>query len=271
MTPPRPSGLVLNARLVVCISPRSLWPLEFFSCNFIHRDERGGGLTGQPENLQVDTATIRTVLNTNHVDLRSFSSKCWALRRTHKSADPIRLLCIRLASPLTLSLPSGFVANTRFLVCVSPRALWLAGDFLYDCMFWYERGGGFTGQPVGPQVDAATIRTVLSTNRVDSRSFSSICWAFRRTHTSADPIRLLCTRLASPLTLSLPSGLVPSARLMVCVPPRALRLAGILLRGRKICTGIIGTRTVWALKGEGGGMITPPLQYAARLDGGGEK
>ena len=65
-------------------------------------------------------------------------------------------------------------------------------------MFWDDRGGGGgpNGQPMGPQVDTANIRTVLSTNHVDSRSFSSGCCAFRRTHTSADPIRLLCIRLA---------------------------------------------------------------------------
>ena len=39
-------------------------------------------------------------------------------------------------------------------------------------MFWDERGGGLTGQPVGPQVDTESITTtVLSTNRVDSRRF----------------------------------------------------------------------------------------------------
>ena len=54
------------------------------------------------------------------------------------------------------------------MVCVSPRALWLVGDCWCDCMFWDERGGGLTGQPVGPQVGTATITTVMSTNRVDS-------------------------------------------------------------------------------------------------------
>ena len=47
------------------------------------------------------------------------------------------------------------------------------GDFACDGMFWDDRGGGLTGQPMGPQVDTANIRTVLSTNHVDSRSFSS--------------------------------------------------------------------------------------------------
>ena len=124
-------------------------------------DDRGGGLTGQPMGPQVDTANMRTVLSTNHVDSRSFSSRCWAFRRTHPSADPIRLLGIRLALPLTLSLPSGFVPSTTLMVGASPRALGLVKDCSCDCMFRDERGGGLA--PVGPRVDTATIRTVLST------------------------------------------------------------------------------------------------------------
>ena len=45
---------------------------------------------------------------------------------------------------------------------------------------------------------------------------------------------------------------------------------GIFLRRKKTCAGIVGTRTDWVLKGEGGGMMTPLLQYVARFDGGGE-
>ena len=174
---------------------------------------------------QVDTANMRTVLSTNHVDSRSFSSRYWAFRRTHPSADPIRLLDIRLALPLTLSLPSGFVPSTKLMVGASPRALGLVKDCSCDCMFWDERGGGLA--PVGPRVDTATIRTVLSTNRVDSGSFSSGCCAFRRTHTSADPIRLLCIRLALPLTLPLALRFAPSARLTVGGTPCALWLVGV--------------------------------------------
>ena len=206
----------------VCVSP---WTLRFvgdFSCDCMFWDERGGGLTGQPMGPQVDTANIRTVLSTNHVDSRSFSSRCWAFRRTHPSADPIRLLGIRLALPLTLYLPSAFVPSTKLIVGASPRALGLVKDFSCDCMFWDDRGGELAGQPMGPQVDTANIRTVLSTNHVDSRSFSSRCWAFRRTHPSADSIRLLGIRLALPLTLSLLSGFVPSTKLMVDASPRAL-------------------------------------------------
>ena len=115
----------------------------------------------------------------------------------------------------------------------------------------------------------ATMTAVMSENRVDLESFSSRCWTFRRTHTGADPIRLLCTRQALPLTLSLPSRLAPSARLTV-VPPRALWLAVFFLRRKKRCAGVVGTRTDWVLKGEEGGMTTPLLQYVARSDGGGE-
>ena len=134
-----------------------------------------------------------------------------------------------------------------------------------DCMFWEKSGGGPTTQPVG----TATMTTVTSATRVDLESFSSRCWTFRRTHTSADPIRVLCTRLALPLTLCLTSRLAPRARLTVDVPTRAVRLAGIFLRRKKRCAGVVGTRTNWVLKGEEGGMTTP-LQYVARFDGGGE-
>ena len=358
-----PSGFVPSTKLMVGASPRALGPVKDFSFDCMFWDDRGGGLAGQPMGPQVDTANIRTVLSTNHVDSRSFSSRCWAFRRTHPSADPIRLLGIRLALPLTLSLPSGFVPSTKLMVGASPRALGLLKDFSCDCMFWDERGGGLV--PVDPRVDTATIRTVLSTNRVDSgsfgsgccafrrthtsadpirllcirlalpltlplplrfapsarltvggtpcalwlvgdfscdcmswensgeglttqpvstatmttvtsanrgdlESFSSRCWTFRRTHTSADPIRVLCTRLALPLTLSLTSRLAPCARLTVDVPTRALWLAGIFLRRKKRCAGVVGTRTDWVLKGEEGGMATPLLQYVARFDGGGE-
>ena len=358
-----PSGFVPSTKLMVGASPRALGPVKDFSFDCMFWDDRGGGLAGQPMGPQVDTANIRTVLSTNHVDSRSFSSRCWAFRRTHPSADPIRLLGIRLALPLTLSLPSGFVPSTKLMVGASPRALGLVKDFSCDCMFWDERGGGLV--PVDPRVDTATTRTVLSTNRVgsgsfgsgccafrrthtsadpirllcirlalpltlplplrfapsarltvggtpcalwlvgdfsrdcmswensggglttqpvstatmttvtsanrgDLESFSSRCWTFRRTHTSADPIRVLCTRLALPLTLSLTSRLAPCARLTVDVPTRALWLAGIFLRRKKRCAGVVGARTDWVLKGEEGGMATPLLQYVARFDGGGE-
>ena len=144
-------------------------------------------------NIHTYIHTYIHILSTNHVNSRIFSSRCWAFWRTHPSADPIRLLGIRLALPSTLSLPSAFVPSIKLMVGASPRALGLVKSFSCDYMFWDERGGGLA--PVGPRVDTATIRTVVSTDRVDSGSFSSGCCAFRRTHTSADPIRLVCIRL----------------------------------------------------------------------------
>ena len=259
-----PSGFVPSTKLMVGASPRALGLVKDFSCDCTFWDERGGGLA--PVGPRVDTATIRTVLSTNRVDSGSFSSGCCAFRRTHTSADPIRLLCIRLALPLTLPLPLRFASSARLTVGGTPCALWLVGGFSCDCMFWENSGGGLTTQPVG----TATMTTVTSTNRVDLESFSSRCWTFRRTHTSADPIRVLCTRLALPLTLFLTSRLAPRARLTVDVPTRAFWLAGIFLRRKKRCAGVVGTRTDWVLKGEEGGMTTPLLQYVARFDGGGE-
>ena len=143
-------------------------------------DEKGGGLA--PVGPQVDTATIRTVLSTNRVDSGSSSSRCCAFRRTHTSVDPIRLRYIRLVLPLTLSLPSRFAPSARLTVGGTPCALWLGGDFSCDCMFREKRGGGLTRQPVGPPGGTATMTAVMSANRVDLESFSSRCWAFRRTH-----------------------------------------------------------------------------------------
>ena len=243
-----PSGFVPSTKLMVGASPRALGPVKDFSFDCMFWDDRGGGLAGQPMGPQVDTANMRTVLSTNHVDSRSFSSRCWAFRRTHPSADPIRLLGIRLALPLTLSLPSGFVPSTKLMVGASPRALGLVKDFSCNCMFWDERGGGLV--PVDPRVDTATTRTVLSTNRVDSGSFGSGCCAFRRTHTSADPIRLLCIRLALPLTLPLPLRFAPSARLTVGGTPCALWLVGDF------------SCDCMSWENSGGGLTTQPVSTA---------
>ena len=233
-------------------------------------DDRGGGLTGQPMGPQVNTANIRTVLNINRVDSKKFSSRGWAFRRTHSSADPIQILCIRLALPLTLSLASRFAPSARLTVSGTPCALWLGGDFSCYSLFWEKKGGGLTRQPVGPPVGTATMTAVMSANRVDFESLSSRCWTFRRIHTSVDPIRVFCARLALPLTLSLPSRLAPSARLTFGVAPRALWLAEIFLRRKKICAGVVGTRTDWVSKGEEGGRTTSLLQHVARFEGVGE-
>ena len=178
------------------------------------------------------------------MDSGSFTSLCCAFRRTHTSEDPIRLLCIRLALPLTLSLPSRFAPSAGLLVGGTPWTLWFSCDSSCDYMFWDKRGEGLTRQPVGPPVGTATMTAVMSENRVDLGSYSSRCCAFRRTHTSADPSRLLCTRQALPLTLSLPSRLALSAKLMVGVPPRALWLAGIFLPRKKRCAGVVRTRII---------------------------
>ena len=149
--------------------------------------------------------------------------------------------CIRLALPSTLSLPSAFVPSARLMVGASPRAQGFMRGFSCGCRFWDERGGGLT--PVGPQVDTATIRTVLGTTRVDSGSFSSRCCAFRRTHTNADCIRLLCIRLALLLTLSLPSRFAPSERLMLGGTLCALWLVGDFSCDSTVCFGKEGRRT----------------------------
>ena len=201
-------------------------PAGDFSCDCMFWGERGGGYTRQPVGPSVDTAIMTTVLSTNRVDSRSFSSRSCAFRRIQRSTDPIRLLCIRLALPLTFSLLSRFAPGTKPMVGVSPRAQWLAGTFSRDCTFWDCRGGVLTinRQPVGPLVSTAAITRATVINHVDLGRFSSRCCMFRRTHTSANPIRILCIRLALTLTLSRPPGFSSCARLMVCVSPRAIRL-----------------------------------------------
>ena len=196
-----------------------------FSCDCMFRGEREGGYTRQV-GPSVDTAIMTTVLSTNRVDSRSFSSRRCAFRRTHTSTDPIRLLCIRLALPLNLFLPSRFAPGTKLMVGVSPRASWPAGFFLRDCTFWDCKGGVLiiNRQQVGPLVNTPATTTATGINHVDSGRFSSRCCTFRRTHTSADPIRILCIRLALTLTLSRPPGFASCARLMVCASPWALQL-----------------------------------------------
>ena len=154
---------------MVGASPRALKLVKGFSFDYMFWDERGGGLA--PVGPRVDTATIRTVLSTNRGDSGRFSSRCCAFRRTYTSADPIRLLCTRLALPLTLPLPSLFAPSARLTVGETPCAQWLVGDLSCDCMFWENSGGGLTTQPVG----TATMATVTSANRADLESFSSRC------------------------------------------------------------------------------------------------
>ena len=53
------------------------------------------------------------------------------------------------------------------MVGVSTRALWLVGSFSCDCMLWDGKGGGLTGQPLGPLVRTATLTAAMDANRVD--------------------------------------------------------------------------------------------------------
>ena len=212
-----------------CAVPQQApWPAGDCSCCCMFWGGRGGGHTRQPVGPSVDAAIMTTVLSTNRVDSRSFISRSCAFRRIHTSTDPIRLLCIRLALPLILSLPSRFAPGTKLMVGVSPRALWLAGAFSRDCTFWDCSGRVLTinRQPVGPLVSTAANTTATGINNVHSGSFSSRCCTFRRTHTSSNPIRILCIRLALTLTLSCPPGFASCAKLIVCVSPWALRLVG---------------------------------------------
>ena len=103
------------------VSQRSPWSAGAFLRDGMFWDEMGGGLI----RLSVGPFGDRTTaMNTNCVDLGSFSSRCCAFRRTHtKSADPFWLLCIPLALPLTLSLPSRFAPSARLMTDVSPQAL----------------------------------------------------------------------------------------------------------------------------------------------------
>ena len=181
---------------MVGVSPRALRLAGALLCDCTVWDYRGEGLTRQSMGPPVNTAATTTATGINHVNSGSFCSRCYMFRRTHTSADPIGVLCIRIALILTLSRPSRFVPSARLMVGASPRALWCVGDLSCDCMFWDERGRELPRQPVDLRVDTETITTVLSTNCVDSRSFSSRCRAFRCTHTSTDPIWLLCIRPA---------------------------------------------------------------------------
>ena len=181
--------------------------------------------------LQVTELLVagRSGLATAHLDSLAPSS-------VDPGMNPAAFFCFALIyDDLRQPIPApGIVAKGTAVAsssrCAVPQqAPRLAGDFSCDCMFWGERGG-YTRQPVGPSVDTATLTTVLSTDRVDSRSFSSRSCAFRRTHTSTDPIRILCIRLALPLNLFLPSRFAPGTKLMVGVSSRAPWLAGAFSR-----------------------------------------
>ena len=157
-----PSRFAPGTKIMVGVSPRAPWLAGAFSRNCTFWDCRGGVLTTnrQPVGPIGSTAAITTATGINHVDPGRFSSRCCTSRRTHTSADPIRILGIRLALTLTLSRPPVFASYASLMVCVSPWALRLEGDFSCDCMFWDDRRGGLTGQPMGLQVYTANINSI---------------------------------------------------------------------------------------------------------------
>ena len=131
----------------VGVSPRALWLAGAFPRDCTFWDCRGGVITinRQPVGPLVSTAATTTATGINHVGSGRFSSRCCTSRRTHTSAAPFRILCIRLALTLTLSRAPGFASRARLMVCVSPWALRLVGDFSCDRMFWEDREGDLLG------------------------------------------------------------------------------------------------------------------------------
>ena len=134
-------------------------------------------------------------LATAHLDSLAPSSEDPGMNPAAFSCFALIYDDLRQPIPAPGNVAIGTVVANSSWCAVPQQAPRLAGDVSYDCMFRGERGG-YTRQPVDPSVDTAIMTTVLSTHRVDSRSFSSRRCAFRRTHTSTDPIRLLCIRLA---------------------------------------------------------------------------
>ena len=121
---------------------------------------------------------------------------------------------------------------------------------------------------MGPSVGTATTTAVMSANRVDLGRFSLRCvptYTYER--------RLyLATLYPTRFTLDSLLALTISAQCKTYGYRSTLGvwLARSFLRRKKRCPGVVGTRTDWVLEGEGGGIITPPLQYIARFEGGGE-
>ena len=134
-----------------------------------YRKERVSPVAANPDNLESNEEARGGAQGTKG------SSKICTCRKS---------MCIRLALPLTLSLPSPFAPGTKLMVGVSPRAPWLARAFSRDCTFWDCRGGVLivNRQPVGPLVSTAAITTATGLNHVDSGRFSSRCCTFWRTH-----------------------------------------------------------------------------------------
>ena len=149
--------------IMVGVPPRALWLAGAFLCDCTFWDDRRGGLSWQPLDPLVGTATITTVTSTNRVDLGSFSSRCCTFRRTHTSTDPTWLLCIRLDSRLTLFLPSQFAPRVRLTATSDPMT---GGDFLAqkEKMCWCSRDTHRLGvERVGGQNNdtTATVRCTV--------------------------------------------------------------------------------------------------------------
>ena len=97
-----------------CAVPQqSSWPAGTSLCDCMFWGEKGGGLIRQPMGPSVSTAIMTKVLSTDCVDSKRVISRGCALRLTHTSADPIRLLYIRLVLPLTRFLLSKFRARHK--------------------------------------------------------------------------------------------------------------------------------------------------------------
>ena len=120
---------------MVGVSPRVLWLAEDISCDCTFWDERGGRLSRRPVGSLVDAAAITIAMSKYRLESGRFSSRCYTFWYTHKSAEPIRLLCISLALRLTLFLPSRSSPSAKLTVDVSPWTLWLARLFRVTVRF----------------------------------------------------------------------------------------------------------------------------------------
>ena len=179
----------------------------------------GLGLVAATEHRLLETASGQQAWRSERAELEArllvtellVAERC-DLARTHlvslapsiedPGTNPAAFSCfVLIYDDLRQPIPApGIVAIETIIANSSRRAMpqqapWPAGAFSCDCMFWSERGGGLTRQPVGPSVDTAIMTAVLSTNHVGSGNFSLRGCTFRRTHTSTDPIQLLCIRL----------------------------------------------------------------------------
>ena len=95
--------------------------------------------------------------------------------------------------------PTSFILDSLLALMIHAQRRTQGLCFTWGTMMFRDKKRrGLTRQSVGPLMDIVNVTTVMSLNRVDSGSFGSLCCAFRRTDTSADPIRLFGIRLALP-------------------------------------------------------------------------